>query len=174
MAPAATYNGILNQQTPLRNALLNPALYCFAQFSAAGIENDALAAYFWNVLKDSQLYAPKKPTRQLQVGETLTDENSDFHYMTLDDGTTAVLCFTDGGFVDIYAEAAGLSAEDCSVAATPTYKDWKGFLDANPGMAMVLNAGAGDFLFTQDDIKSLEMTALNQSASHAHTLTDFD
>lgn len=173
VAPAATYNGILNQQTPLRNALLNPALYCFAQFSAAGIENDALAAYFWNVLKDSRLYAPKKPIRQLQPGEALTDENSDFHYTTLEDGTIAVLCFTDAGFVDIYAKAAGLAAGDCSVAATPTYKDWKGFIDANPGMAMVLNAGAGDFVFTQEDIKAMDMIVLNQSASQAHNSSEF-
>ena len=59
------------------------------------------------------------------------------------------------------------------MAATPTYKDWKGFLDANPGMAMVLNAGAGDFVFTQEDIKAMDMIVLNQSASHAHNSGEF-
>lgn len=171
VAPIASYNGILNPQTPLRNALLNPALYCLAQFSAAGITNNALVAYFWEVMKDSRLYAPKRPTRQLNPGEALTDENSDFHYITLEDGQQAVLCFTDGEFVNIYAEAAGLSSEECSVAATPGYLEWKGFLDQNPGMAMVLNAGAGDFLFTQDIIKEYELAVLNQNASSAGNST---
>jgi len=167
IAPMASYDGIINPQTPLRNARLNAALYCLAQFSAAGIENNALVAYFWEVMKNSRLYAPKRPTRQLQPGEALTDQNSDFHYIILEDGKKAVLCFTDGEFVNIYAEVAELPSEDCSVASTPGHTDWKGFLDHNPGMGMVLNAGAGDFLFTQEIIREYELAVLNQSASDA-------
>lgn len=171
IAPTATYDGILNSQTPLRNSKLNPALYCLAQFSAAGIENDALVAYFWNLMKESRLYVPKRPTRQLQPGEALTDQNSDFHYITLEDGQKAVLCFTDADFVSIYAEAAESPPEECSVAATPTYTDWKGFIDQSNGMAMVLNAGAGDFLFTQEMIRDYEVILLTQAASDAGNFT---
>lgn len=173
LVPSATYDGMLNLHTPLRNARLNSALYCFAQFSAAGIENNALVAYFWQIIKDSHLYAPRRPLRTLNPGESFTELNSDFHYVTLDDGLQAVLCFTDMEFLNIYADAAELMPEEYLVSATPGYSDWSKFLRDRPGMAMILNIGAGDFLFTEEIIRGYELALLKQRAQDANGIATY-
>lgn len=167
LAPVATYEGVLSSGTPLRNPSLHAALYCAAQDMAAGRCSDALSAYFWDMFKRSSFYFPLRPTRQLRPGESLNEYNSEYHFAALEDGSPVILGFTDGEFLRIYAAANQLEKEEISAVIISEYPDMKRYLDEHPGLSLLLNSGAGNFLFSQDTIGALEVLSLNQSAANA-------
>lgn len=167
LAPIATYDGMLNSTTPLRNAQLNAALYCIEQYLLAGVCPDSLKAYFWRVFKSSIFYVPVKPIQQLSSGQTLTPENAQTHIITFDDGQRAFLGFTDGEFLNIYAETNGLSPEEYTAAYTPTYQDIRDYMNQNPDLGFLINSEAGDFLFTWDVFEDFELASLNHAALEA-------
>ena len=108
LTTVATYEGIINFETPLRNPTLNAVMYTYQQDYEAGTCTDALTALYWETFKKSLFYAPLRPTRSIKPGESLTSDNSDFHFVELEDGSTAFLLFTDDEFKRIYAESYGL------------------------------------------------------------------
>lgn len=105
-----------------------------------------------------------RPTRPLKAGESLTAENSDFHYVPLESGQNAVACFTDADFVAIYAKTMGLSAEEYTVVASPGYVDLRAFMDAHSDLAVVMNLCAGNMVLDQVAFSEYEMIELNQAA----------
>lgn len=167
LAPVATYDGMLNSTTPLRNAQLNAALYCIEQYLLSGICPESLKAYFWEVFKSSIFYVPVKPIHALASGQALTRSNTQTHIVEFEDGQKSFLGFTDGEFLNIYAEANGLPPEEYTAAFTPTYQDLRDYMNQNPGVGFLLNPGAGDFLFTWDVFQDFELASLNQAALDA-------
>lgn len=167
LAPTATYDGMLNSSTPLRNSQLNAALYCIEQYLLAGACQDSLKAYFWQVFKSCIFYVPVKPIRPLSSGEALTPDNAQTHIITLDNGQSAFLGFTDGDFLIIYAQANGLSPEEFTAAYTPSYQDIRDYMNQNPELGFLLNPEAGDYLFTWDIFEDFELASLNQAALEA-------
>lgn len=164
LAPVATYDGYLNQNAPLRNAELNTALYCLYQELDADNPCDALLSYFWEVFMKSCFYLPVRPTRKLAPGEALTPENSDFHYIPLDDGTTAYAVFTDQDFLLSYGVSMGMKAEEFTAAFTPMYEDLMEFLNVDDDWSIVLNPLYGSFVLTKEWCENASMVALNNAA----------
>lgn len=165
LTPAATYNGILNGQTPLRNDQLNPAIYCLLQAQSAGEDCSALSAYFWRTFKESRLYAPMRPIRSLNPGESLTINDCDYHYAALQNDCKALLCFTDADFLTIYAESLELSPEEYTVVVTPGYDEIRSFIHLHPDIQLLINIGAGNMILNETIISEFEMIELNQSAT---------
>jgi len=168
LTPAATYDGFLHFKAPLRNARLNAALYMLEQRISAERCTDALQAYFWNLFKESHFYVPVRPTKKLSPGEALTPDNLSYHYTELADGSSALLAFTDGDFLDIYGKSQDLSREEYSAAVTAPMNELRQFMEDN-AVPVLINIGAGDFLFTAETFSEFERISLTQAASSAST-----
>lgn len=169
LAPVATYEGVLSPKTPLRNPTLNSIMYCHRQDVEAECCSDALTALFWNTLKNSYFYAPLHPTRTLLPGESLDHSNSDFHYVALQDGRSALLLFTDNEFKLIYGGNAQLRPEEYKVVSLLTYDELQRILMDRPGLCLIINAGCGGFSVTPEAIEELDLIALNQEALQRST-----
>lgn len=165
LAPIATYEGIISFETPLRNPTLNSIMYCYRQDVQAECCTDAMVALFWETFKRSTFYAPLRPTRTLHPGESLNAENSDFHYLTMNDGRKAFLLFTDDEFKMIYGAGTKLSSEEYKVVNVFNYDEIREFFADVPGLCAVVNAGCGGgFSLTPESIDEFESVALNQAA----------
>lgn len=164
LASVATYEGIISFETPLRNPTLNAIMYCHRQDVEAECCTNALTALFWETFKRSQFYAPLHPIRPLRSGEALNPENSDYHYVTLDDGKKAFLLFTDNEFKLIYGTAVGLKPEEYKVVSLFEYKDILEFFAEEPGLCAVINPGCGGFVLSQNGVEEFDSIALNQAA----------
>jgi len=164
LAPAATYEGILSFETPLRNPTLNSIMYCYRQDVQAECCTDAMIGLFWETFKKSMFYAPLRPTRTLRLGETLNSHNSDFHYVTQNDGRKAFLLFTDSEFKLIYGSAENLNPEEYKVVNLFSYHDICNFFANKPGLCAVVNLHSGGFSLTPESINEFDTIALNQAA----------
>lgn len=165
LAPAATYDGMLTPQTPLRNAALNAALYTTIQYVAAEISCDALLAYFWDIFLKSHVIVPVFPNEDLLPSQALTPENTTPHLLETEDGKRYLAAFTDPEFLAIYAEENGFEQRDYTAVFTPTYADLREYLDVNPDVSgFIINNGRGDFLVDDEIVKEFELIALNENA----------
>lgn len=164
LAPAATYDGLLNSKAPLRNALLNAALYAMMQFVEADIECDSVIAYFWRLFKERYLYVPVLPKEPLSSGQALDLTTTEYHIVTLQDGSQAFLAFTDIEAIRIYAMQYELSTAEYTAAYTPGFFDLKEFMMANPELPVIVNHCSGDFLFSLELFEHFELITLNQTA----------
>ena len=169
LASVATYEGVLSPETPLRNPTLNAIMYCYRQDVKAECSTDAMTALFWETVKKSTFYAPLHPTQPLRPGEKLNSENSDFHYVDLQDGSKAFLLFTDNEFKLIYGTNMDLKAEDYKVVNLFLYDDILEFIASNPGLCAVINPCCGGFTISQDAISELDSITLNQAALNKTT-----
>lgn len=170
LAPAATYDGMLNPKLPIRNTRLNTALYYMLEHLDAGVTFDESIAYFWRVLQESYLYIPMKPKTGLKKGEALTAENSDFHYKdnpSSQKNQESILAFTDKNFLELYASIDNLKPEDYTAAYTPDFANLKAFMEQNPEYSIMLNAYSGSLILTLDFFEEMETIALNIDAANA-------
>lgn len=168
IVPAGTYEGILNNETPLQNPTLNAALYTTSQHLVADLATDALIAYTWELIKESTFYAPVRVTKPLYSGERVTADNSEFHFVELQNGTSALCVFTDDVFKMAYAEIFGLTEADLKIVYTTNWPDIKEYLTSNKDVAVVINPGLGDFLLTLESADEMERILLSQAASQPY------
>jgi len=164
LTTTATYEGIINYDTPLRNPTLNAIMYSYQQNYEAGACPDALTALYWETVKKSLFYAPLRPTRPIQPGETLNAGNSDFHYIELEDGSRAFLLFTDDDFKNIYAESYGLKPEEFKVVNLFNFNEIREFLASESGLCALVNHMAGNFVISTDLMDYYETISLNEAA----------
>ena len=139
-------------------------MYCYRQDVQAECCTEAMVALFWETFKKSTFYAPLHPTRTLHPGESLNASNSDFHYVTMNDGRKAFLLFTDDEFKKIYGTGARLKPEEYKVVNVFNYDEIREFFTDTPGLCAVVNAGCGGFSLTPESINEFESVALNQAA----------
>lgn len=164
LAPTATYEGIINLGTPLRNPTLNSIMYFYQQSYEAGTCTDAVTALYWETLKKSLFYAPIRPTRPLHPGEALNEQNSDFHIMELEDGRNAILLFTDDDFKIVYGETYEMKPEEYKVVNVFDYEDILKYMRDNENMCALINHMMGNFLISPEMIDEFESISLNNAA----------
>ena len=167
LAPKATYDGMLNPKLPIRNAQLNAALYYMLQFIDANIQFNESVAYFWRCFQNSHLYVPIYPRVALKQGETLKNDNIEYHHVTDSNGRTSILAFTDNHFLNAYVQQENLKSEYYTAAYTPDFVHLKTFLEENKEISITLNHYYGDLLLTLELLNEMESITLNQAASTA-------
>lgn len=94
----------------------------------------------------------------------MNNSNSDYHYVTLNDGRRAFLLFTDDEFKCIYGGTSQLNPEEYKVVSLFTYDDIREFFSDQPGLCAVINANCGSFSLTPELISEFDSVALNQAA----------
>ena len=169
LTATATYEGILSFNTPLRNPTLNAIMYCaimycYRQDVIADSCTYAMAALFWEALKNSKFYAPLRPSRALRPRETLNGNNFNMHYISLQDGRKAFLLFTDNEFKSIYTGNTNLKFEEHKVVNLFAYDDIFQLIFSERRLCAVINAYCGGFCITPESIEEFESISLNQSA----------
>lgn len=173
LAPAATYDGFINVNAPLRNANLNSALYCYCQHVKADAASVKLAAYVWDIIKQAHFCLPILPIDPLKPGESLSSDNVQFHYIEQDNNRNALLVFTDENFLTIYKDALKLSQEDCGAFYTPSFESLRDIMVENE-IDLCINLYAGSFLLTNELCAEFEQAALNAAARDASDKFSYD
>lgn len=163
----ASYDGFINAKAPLRNERLNAALYTLLQYEDNDLDHQALQGYFWDVFRQSRLYVPIKPLRQLHTGELLTTDNSDYHFIDLENGSRGLLAFTDGYFLQMFADMEGLTPDQYTANVVCTYESLLEYMQAYPEQCVVLNCGMGNFVLDLENIEKFDTLSLNSAAQNA-------
>lgn len=164
LAPPCTYEGILNNQTPLRNPSFNEALYVMLQYENAGHEANALKAIFWEKLNDSTFYVPRRMTRKLEPGETVDDSNSDFHFLE-GGGQKYLPVFSGDIFLQFYAAEYDLPPEDSKLVYTADLQELVEYMNRNPGTQVIINPVMGDVVINGEILEELEGISIRASLS---------
>lgn len=162
LAPPCTYEGILNDQTPLRNPSFNEALYVMLQYESAGFDATALQAVFWEKLNDSTFYVPRKMTRKLESGETVNDSNSDFHFLEIE-GQKYLLVFSGDLFLRFYASAFKIPPEDSKLVYTTNLQDLMIYMNNHPDTQVIINPVMGDVIINTETLEELEGAYIRDS-----------
>lgn len=155
LAPPCTYEGILNNNTPLRNPSFNEALYVLLQYESAGFNVDALKAGFWECLNNSTFYVPRRMTRKLESGEAVNDSNSDFHFLDIE-GQKYLPVFSGDLFLHFYAAAYDVPPEDSKVVYTTNLSDLIEYMQDHPDTQVVINPAMGDAVINKEVLDDLE------------------
>lgn len=173
LTPPASYDGFINPKAPLRNDRLNAALYTLLQYENNDLSHPALKGYFWDVFKQSRLYIPLKPLRQLQPGEILTADNSAYHYADFEGGMRGLLVFTDAYFVELYANLEGLTPDQYTANVVCTYDTLLEYMLDNRDEGVILNYGAGNFPLDLDSVDEFDSLALTAAAQNAADVSSY-
>lgn len=155
LAPPCTYEGILNNKTPLRNPSFNEALYVMLQYESAGFNVDALQAVFWERLNDSTFYVPRRMTRKLKSGEAVNDSNSDFHFLDIE-GQRYLPVFSGDLFLQFYAAGFEIPPEDSKLVFTTNLPDLMVYMKNHPDTQVIINPVMGDVVINHETLEELE------------------
>jgi len=164
LAPPCTYEGILNNQTPLRNPSFNEALYVLLQYESTGTNVDPLKAIFWEKLNETIFYVPRRMTRKLEPGEIVNNSNSDFHFLE-GNGQVYLPVFSDDLFLQFYAAEYEVAPEDAKLVYTANLPDLIKYMENHPDVQVIINPVLGDVVLNRDVLEELEGISIRNSVN---------
>ncbi len=171
---ASVPDGFVNVDTPLRNSLLNAALYLAYQEFAAGRPWDDLFVAFFRVLKSSHVLVPVLLNGDGDGGVRL--EESCAPLLQKGDGEKFICVFTDmQRFTDFWDSSESMrEIFPRKLTYVADYEELLGIMKANGGCSAAFNPGTANLFLSPQLIEAAERSLVMGAADLSDAGPDDD